>query len=101
MALRFNLSIAMVCMTSDPTHNKNSSSVPENLICDNSTSNSCSDSELEFSWDKPFQGLALSSFFYGYIITQIFGGYTSDRWGGRNILLYGMLVLSIGTIGIP
>lgn len=33
----------------------------------------------EFLWSKSLQGLLLSCFFYGYILTQIIGGYFSDK----------------------
>ena len=35
--------------------------------------------EREFRWSKKLQGNLLSSFFYGYILTQIIGGYFSDK----------------------
>ena len=35
--------------------------------------------EKEFQWSKSLQGLLLSCFFYGYILTQIIGGYFSDK----------------------
>jgi MFS family permease len=39
--------------------------------------------EKYFDWDSQQQGLALSSFFYGYILTQLAGGYLASRIGGH------------------
>ena len=74
-------------MTDDPTE-KNSS---ETKVLDQCSSNltDITVTELtdpllqsepkEFQWSKQLQGLLLSSFFYGYILTQILGGYVSDK----------------------
>ena len=52
MVLRFNFSMAIVCMTSD-----------------SSVSNATSTAGAEFQWEKSTQGYLLSAFFYGYICT--------------------------------
>jgi len=104
MALRFNISMGLVCMSKDTTtHNKTSdnTSNSNSLTHTDISPESSMEEELEFSWSKPLQGAILSSFFYGYLLTQVLGGYTSDRWGGRTVLLYGMIVLSIGTLLTP
>jgi len=119
MALRFNISMAMVCMSSDPTIKLSMNSSAQNFTqLQEIKRTGCGGrgewepgtdtgeeldvyEELEFQWSKPLQGAILSSFFYGYILTQVLGGYTSDRWGGRNVLLYGILVLSLGTLLTP
>ncbi|XP_067904403.1 solute carrier family 17 member 9b [Heterodontus francisci] len=41
----------------------------------------------QFAWDKKQSGIVLGSFFWGYCITQIIGGYISDRLGGDKMLL--------------
>ncbi|XP_041061507.1 solute carrier family 17 member 9-like isoform X2 [Carcharodon carcharias] len=41
----------------------------------------------QFAWDKKQSGIVLGSFFWGYCLTQIIGGHTSDRLGGDKILL--------------
>ena len=55
----------------------------------------------EIEWDKPTQGWVLSSFFYGYIVTQVIGGYLSGRFGGKRVMLTGMLVYGVSTLLIP
>lgn len=40
----------------------------------------------EFSWDKTDTGAVLSAFFWGYTMTQVLGGYISDRIGGDTVL---------------
>ncbi|XP_041356795.1 solute carrier family 17 member 9-like [Gigantopelta aegis] len=40
----------------------------------------------EMAWDKTESGTVLSAFFWGYTMTQFFGGYLSDRIGGDVVL---------------
>ncbi|XP_055339779.1 sialin-like isoform X2 [Paramacrobiotus metropolitanus] len=52
----------------------------------------------KFDWDGKTQGLILSSFFYGVILTQIPGGWLSKRFGAKHpfglaVLLSGLLAL--------
>ena len=78
-------------MTDDPTEKTSRNHtvvVPE---CPGDSSLNLSHSEVspedpslesemkEFQWSKSLQGLLLSCFFYGYILTQIIGGYFSDK----------------------
>ncbi len=55
----------------------------------------------EFGWDRTTQGVVLSSFFYGYLATQILGGWLSDRYGGKVVLSVGVLLWSFFTIVTP
>ena len=41
----------------------------------------------ELGWSKTEVGSILSSFFWGYALTQILGGYLSDRFGAEKIIL--------------
>jgi MFS family permease len=52
-------------------------------------------------WAPDKQGLALSSFFIGYIATQIVGGRLADKHGGKAILAIGVLVWSVATLLTP
>lgn len=40
----------------------------------------------EWGWDPAVMGTVLSAFFLGYFLTQILGGWLSDRWGAKGIL---------------
>ena len=40
----------------------------------------------EFGWSSTIQGLVLSSFFIGYMSTQVLGGAFADRFGGKLVL---------------
>ena len=55
----------------------------------------------EFEWEKSTQGYLLSSFFYGYICTQIVGGVLSDKFGGKSSLLFGIFILSSSSLSTP
>lgn len=55
----------------------------------------------EFKWDNTTKGLVLSSFFYGYMATQILGGWLADRFGGKAVLGFGVLWWSLFTLVTP
>ncbi|KAG7199642.1 hypothetical protein KM043_014236 [Ampulex compressa] len=84
--LRVNLSVAIVAMTAN--HIK----VDENGTIYH---------EREFDWDSKTQGLVLSSFFYGYISTQLLGGWLAARIGGKRVFAIGIGATSLFTIITP
>ncbi|KOX71429.1 Solute carrier family 17 member 9 [Melipona quadrifasciata] len=55
----------------------------------------------EKQWSKPDSGVILSSFFWGYTLTQVASGYISDRIGGQKILLISALGWSMTTFFMP
>ncbi|CAG9864850.1 unnamed protein product [Phyllotreta striolata] len=85
-ALRTNLSIAIVDMTS-----------VKNTVLPNGTIIS----EKEFNWDSTIQGYVLSSFFYGYILTQFLGGWLATKCGGARLFGFGIAATSIFTLISP
>ncbi|KAJ6640943.1 putative inorganic phosphate cotransporter [Pseudolycoriella hygida] len=78
--MRVNLSVAIVAMT-----NKNSANP---------------DFE-DFDWDESEKSLVLSSFFWGYIITQIPAGQLAERCGAKYLLLVAMSLCSLLTTLTP
>lgn len=57
--------------------------------------------ESLYDWNKKEQGYVLSSFFWGYIITQYPGGLFSIKYGGVLILGVSVLVASVVTLLCP
>ena len=50
----------------------------------------------DFPWSSKEQGMLLSSFFYGYIFTQLPGGWLAPRIGAAR--LYGLGILSTAVL---
>lgn len=55
----------------------------------------------EFQWDHTTVGLVQSSFFWGYLLTQIAGGIWADSIGGKQVLGFGVIWWSLATIATP
>ncbi|XP_076755304.1 major facilitator superfamily transporter 18 [Xylocopa sonorina] len=55
----------------------------------------------EKQWSKPDSGIILSSFFWGYTLTQVASGYISDKIGGQKVLLISALGWSTTTFFMP
>lgn len=55
----------------------------------------------QFGWSDTERGIVLSSFFVGYLITQILGGSLAARLGGKAVLGFGVLWWSLFTLLTP
>ncbi|KAK4359513.1 hypothetical protein RND71_021742 [Anisodus tanguticus] len=55
----------------------------------------------EFHWSPTTVGLIQSSFFWGYLLTQIAGGIWADTVGGKAVLGFGVLWWSVATVLTP
>ncbi|KAK3107471.1 hypothetical protein FSP39_015269 [Pinctada imbricata] len=84
-ALRANLSIAIVAMVARyKTENGTQTVVQEG-----------------FHWSTRDQGLLLGSFFYGYIFTQLPGGFLANRFGGKFLFGGGIFITAVLTLLTP
>lgn len=54
-----------------------------------------------YGWSQTTVGIIQSSFFWGYVLTQIPGGYLADRYGGKQVLAAGVIVWSAMTLLTP
>ena len=55
----------------------------------------------QFGWSESQVGIILGSFYFGYMITMIIGGYLADKYGGKKVLGYALLIWSLFTIITP
>ena len=55
----------------------------------------------DFGWSPSVSGIIQSAFFYGYMLTQIPGGWVTARLGGRRVLPFGVSIWSFATAGVP
>eukprot|EP00911_Craspedida_sp_UC1_P001061 UC1_evm1s797 len=55
----------------------------------------------EFYWSNSEKGNVLSAFFFGYICTQVLGGYVAARYGGKYVYGCGVLVTTLLTLLTP
>ncbi|XP_046451668.1 sialin-like isoform X1 [Daphnia pulex] len=85
-SLRVNLSIAIVAMTENRT-----------TIHANGTIGY----DQDFPWSSKEQGLLLSSFFYGYITTQLLGGWLAPKMGAGKLYGLGILTTAVLTLLTP
>ncbi|XP_019726374.1 sialin isoform X2 [Hippocampus comes] len=105
--LRVNLSVAMVAMvnTSETIPGLNRSTVPMCPLPSHSDNTSQALEQPEgtpqYPWDAETQGWLLGAFFFGYLCTQIPGGYLSGRYGGSVFLGFGVLGTAALTLLTP
>ncbi|XP_055083190.1 sialin-like isoform X2 [Periophthalmus magnuspinnatus] len=100
-SLRVNLSVAMVDMLNNTNRhtNTNSTSVcPAHFDPPRPKRNHTAS---VYDWDPKTQGWILGSFFYGYILTQISGGYLAGRFGPKWVLGFGVLGTVLFTLLTP
>ncbi|KAF8107086.1 hypothetical protein N665_0126s0006 [Sinapis alba] len=55
----------------------------------------------QYNWNSATVGLIQSSFFWGYLLTQILGGIWADKFGGKVVLGFGVVWWSIATVLTP
>ncbi|KAJ9582423.1 hypothetical protein L9F63_003221 [Diploptera punctata] len=102
--LRFNLSFALVCMIRVDNQTQADSNTTASGDCPmSSVSQDTAQYHTlgEFEWSKLQQGRILSAFFYGYIVSQGFGGWFSDKFGGKMPFILGNMLQSIITLLLP
>ena len=57
--------------------------------------------QTQFGWSESQVGIILGSFYFGYMISMTIGGYLADKYGGKKVLGYGLLIWSFFTVITP
>jgi ACS family sodium-dependent inorganic phosphate cotransporter-like MFS transporter 9 len=55
----------------------------------------------KYGWNKTESGAVLSAFFWGYTLTQVLGGYLSDRFGAELVMTLAMIGWTSLTVITP
>jgi ACS family sodium-dependent inorganic phosphate cotransporter-like MFS transporter 5 len=94
---RISMSIAIVSMINKISNKSNILFIlPSSL--NTSSHIRQDDGPLTFAWSKQIQGLILSSYFYGYMLTQIPGAWLSAKIGAEKVMTLSMCLGSIFTM---
>ncbi|KAK3915848.1 Putative inorganic phosphate cotransporter [Frankliniella fusca] len=105
--MRTCLSVAIVQMADSHVHNSTyvdpdrCPAPAGDSISGDSASSATPTRPPEFHWDETVQGVVLSSFYYGYILSHLPGGWLADRFGGKHTLGLGILSTALTTLLTP
>ncbi|KAH8270807.1 hypothetical protein KR018_005124 [Drosophila ironensis] len=99
-AWRVNLSVALVAMTEPRGDNSTSNQAPENDTHELEEPG-LFDSEQYYTFTEAQMSAMLSSFFWGYIVTQVPGGYIAQRYGAKVLLMWGLGIAAVMTMLSP
>ncbi|XP_011860733.1 PREDICTED: putative inorganic phosphate cotransporter [Vollenhovia emeryi] len=94
--MRVCLSITITEMAIKIEHNYTDDTCPREYKNDTKD-----DDSEKYDWDERTQGLILSSFYWGYVITHLPGGMLAEKFGGKYCLGLGMLSTAIFTLLTP
>ncbi|KAF7265869.1 putative inorganic phosphate cotransporter [Rhynchophorus ferrugineus] len=103
-AMRVTLSIAITEMTISSNTTKNNTYENYCHVENSNTTNSnnaVTDPDLLYDWDEKTQGIILSAFYWGYLLTHLPGGIIAGKFGGKYTLGLGILSTGIFTIVTP
>lgn len=103
-ALRVNLSVGIVAMTDKTSANKNF--IVSITILTYNQITSCNQKIIivyfqELQWNESTRSTILSSFFWGYLITQIYAGQMAQKYGAKYFLVAALGISGVLTIITP
>ncbi|XP_066938043.1 putative inorganic phosphate cotransporter isoform X1 [Macrobrachium rosenbergii] len=103
-AMRVNLSVAIVAMVKPQLKNDTNTSDVDQVCLPPEGQNDTSQDGQEtgdFEWSKATQGVILSVFYYGYLLTNLVGGRAAEYFGGKLVFGWGVVLTAIFTVLSP
>ncbi|XP_076045681.1 putative inorganic phosphate cotransporter [Oratosquilla oratoria] len=103
--MRVNLSVAIVAMVNYTSTSSTDNNGDDGNTCplpeDGGSQDSTQEVTGEFHWDENVQGLMLAAFFYGYAVSNLFGGRLAEHFGGKVVLGWGIVLTGVFTVISP
>jgi len=103
--LRNNINVAIVAMVNSTSlgelESSNSSGVVNACPERNSGNETLMNEDGPFTWTSIDQGLALGSYFYGYVVGQIPGAWLARKYGLRYVAGIAFIITSVLTLLTP
>ncbi|XP_058791949.1 putative inorganic phosphate cotransporter isoform X2 [Phymastichus coffea] len=101
-AMRVCLSITITEMTLPREGSVAGEEICSQLIPGNATGGGAAPARRgTYDWDEELQGIILSSFYWGYVLTHLPGGMLAERFGGKYSLGLGILSTALFTALTP
>ncbi|XP_067626518.1 putative inorganic phosphate cotransporter isoform X2 [Eurosta solidaginis] len=99
--MRTNMSVAIVAMVNHTAISKEITEIWDDECPNQNLTEVDNGQDGDFAWSSSLQGYILSSFFYGYVITQIPFGILAKKYGAMGFLGWGMLINSVFAFLVP
>lgn len=99
--MRICLSVAITEMVKKTVSNSSIESGDSCPVIDDGSDDGGLTGVGTFEWSEQLQGLILSSFYWGYVITHLPGGYLAEKFGGKYTLSLGILSTAVFTLLTP
>ncbi|XP_067009494.2 sialin [Anabrus simplex] len=98
--IKVMLSVAIVAMVKRQS-SSSATNATDNICPGQSNDTEDTMEEGPFDWDTQIQGEILSSYFYGYVATQLLGGWIADHFGGRWVFGPGLFATGVFSVLSP
>lgn len=97
----YTMRICLNVAITEMTINRYDNGTIEDGVCPGGEDPGEGQSGGEYEWSESLQGIILSSFFWGYVLTHLPGGMLAEKFGGKWCLSLGILSTAFFTLITP